>query len=229
APEQWVGMDITPAVDQYSLGILTFQMLTGEVPFEGPAPAALLYKHLYDAPPAITTMRTDLNPVVDTVMLKVLAKKPDDRYASVRQYVDTLGAAMAGIRDNGDSTGHIFISYGREDQDYARQLAGHIEKSGFQVWIDDRIDYGDRWFKEIEDAICASGAFVIVMTPDSNESEWVNREILLARREKKPIFPLLLRGREFGMLIDVQYVDVTSGDMPPKAFYERLERELHRP
>jgi hypothetical protein len=54
----------------------------------------------------------------------------------------------------------------------------------------------------------------------------VHREILIAKREKKPIFPLLLKGQEFGILIDIQYADVRSGQMPPAGFYIRLRRDL---
>jgi formylglycine-generating enzyme required for sulfatase activity len=60
------------------------------------------------------------------------------------------------------------------------------------------------------------------MTPDSEESEWVEREILLAQREGKPIFPLLLSGQENPLLITTHYVDVTDGRLPPGEFYERL-------
>jgi hypothetical protein len=91
--------------------------------------------------------------------------------------------------------------------------------------MDDRIDFGDRWWREIVEAIRASAAFVIVMTPESEESEWVEREILLAQREGKPIFPLLLRGQENPLLITTQYVDVTDGQMPSESFYRRLRRE----
>ncbi len=121
---------------------------------------------------------------------------------------------------------HVFISYSRKDRTYARNLANDLRKRGFEVWIDDRIDYGDRWWRTIDQAICTGAAFIVVMTPDAQESEWVEREILLAQREQKPIFPLLLRGKEFSLLITTQYADVTNGQMPPDSFYERLRRAL---
>jgi hypothetical protein len=67
------------------------------------------------------------------------------------------------------------------------------------------------------------------MTPDSEESEWVEREILLAQREGKPIFPLLLRGQENPLLITTQYADVTDGQLPPDGFYRRLGRVVTPP
>ena len=62
-------------------------------------------------------------------------------------------------------TGHVFISYDREDQPYTRKLADSLHKRGLDVWMDDRIDFGDRWWREIVKAVRASAAFVIVMTP----------------------------------------------------------------
>jgi nucleotide-binding universal stress UspA family protein len=122
------------------------------------------------------------------------------------------------------TTGHVFISYAREGQAYARDLAADLRKHGLGVWIDDRIDFGDRWWQTIVQAVRASAAVIVVMTPEAEESEWVEREILLAQREGKPLFPLLLRGREFPLLITVQYADVTRGQMPPASFYKRLAR-----
>ena len=122
----------------------------------------------------------------------------------------------------GSSTNHVFISYSREDQPYVRRLADNLRERGFEIWMDDRIDFGDSWWREIVKAVRASAALVVVMTPDSEESEWVEREIRLAQREGKPIFPLLLRGQENPLLITTHYVDVTDGQMPPGEFYEQL-------
>jgi nucleotide-binding universal stress UspA family protein len=122
------------------------------------------------------------------------------------------------------TTGHVFISYGREDQAYARQLAADLRSRGFGAWMDDRIDTGDRWWQTIVQAVRASAAVIVVMTPEAEQSEWVEKEMLLAQREKKPIFPLLLRGQAFALLITLQYAKVTQGQMPPDAFYERLAR-----
>ena len=123
---------------------------------------------------------------------------------------------------------HIFISYSRKDQTYATQLADDIRKHGFDVWIDDRIDYGERWFDEIEEAIDGCAAFVVIMSPASRKSKWVQREIMIADRDNKPLFPLLLKGREFGSLIDIQSVNVSGGRLPGPDFYERLA-EVKKP
>jgi hypothetical protein len=120
------------------------------------------------------------------------------------------------------TTGHVFISYAREDQTYARKLADALRARGFETWIDNRIETGDRWWQTIDKAIRASAAFVVVMTPDAEKSDWVEKEIMLALEEGKPIFPLLLSGKRFSILINKQFANVSGGQMPPASFYEQL-------
>jgi formylglycine-generating enzyme required for sulfatase activity len=122
--------------------------------------------------------------------------------------------------------GHVFVSYSRKDQAYARKLANELRWRDFEVWMDDRIDYGDRWWRTIVQAIRTCAAFVVVMTPDSERSEWVEREVMLALDEEKPIFPLLLRGEKNPLIGNRHYADVTDGQMPPQDFYDRLGQVL---
>ena len=71
---------------------------------------------------------------------------------------------------------HIFISYSKKNKDYARAFADHLEVNGFDVWIDDEIDYGDAWEHKMFKAINDSAAFVVIMTPGAYESRWVINE-----------------------------------------------------
>ena len=121
---------------------------------------------------------------------------------------------------------HIFISYSRQDQDYVRQLEDELRRRGFDPWVDARIDSGDRWWRTIVQQIRSCAAFVVVMTPEAEESHWVEKEVMLALEEGKPIFPLLLRGQRFPILINLQYVGVSGDRLPPHRFYERLGRAL---
>jgi formylglycine-generating enzyme required for sulfatase activity len=122
---------------------------------------------------------------------------------------------------------YLFISYSHHDQAYVRALENDLRQHGFGVWIDERIDYGERWFRTVVQALRASAACLVVMTPQAEQSEWVEREVQLALQEKKPIFPLLLDGRGLPILITVQHADVRDGSMPPQGFYERLAQAVH--
>jgi formylglycine-generating enzyme required for sulfatase activity len=119
---------------------------------------------------------------------------------------------------------YVFISYSHKDRTYARQLVNDLRADGFEVWIDDRIGFGTRWWQTIVEALLGSTAVIVIMSPDSEASESVEREVQLSMRERKPLFPLLLRGEGFTLLINRQYVDVTDGSMPPPHFYDRLRQ-----
>ncbi len=137
--------------------------------------------------------------------------------------VPTLTAASPGTAPE---PGRVFLSYSRVDRDYVAGLAAELERRGFIVWYDDRIDLGHRWWRTIERQIEACAAMVVVMSPEARESEWVEREIMLAQQERKPILPLLLRGKGLSLLINQQYADVRNGQLPPQAFYTRLRRAV---
>ena len=68
---------------------------------------------------------------------------------------------------------HVFVSYSRDDQPYVRELESALRERGFEVWIDDRLGSGDRWWREIDLAIRGCAAFIVVMTPEAGKSEWV--------------------------------------------------------
>ena len=123
---------------------------------------------------------------------------------------------------------YVFISYSHspEDRAYARELVGTLRASGVNVWIDDRIDFGSRWWQTIVKAVRGCSALIAIMSPDAEASEWVEREVQMALSERIPIFPLLLRGKGFDLLITRQYIKVDDGRMPPPDFYERLRQAI---
>ena len=117
---------------------------------------------------------------------------------------------------------YVFISYSKKNRAYARKLADYLLERGFDVWIDDRIDFGTNWEREIFKAIDGCAAFVVIMTPELYESDWVQRERLHAEARKKPPLPLLLEGEVFPFYRPTQYSDVRPGRAPSQAFLKRL-------
>ncbi len=124
---------------------------------------------------------------------------------------------------------HVFISYSRKDQAYARKLAKDLRANGIEPWNDEDIEHSAPWWPTIVEAIRDCTAFVVVMTTESDVSPWVLNEIMLAHREEKLILPLLLSGKGHTYLIDRHHEDMTGGRMPPKAFYNRLRQTLPAP
>lgn len=96
APEQWRAEDLTPAADQYALGVMTYALVTGRVPFEAPTPYALMHKHLNEEPPPPTTLRPDLPPPVAQAITRALAKEPAARFPDVIAFAGAFQDAARG-------------------------------------------------------------------------------------------------------------------------------------
>jgi len=96
APEQAEGEPVDARTDLYSLGVILYQMLTGKIPFGGPTPSAIMYGHVHKAPPALRALNAAVPPAVESVVLKALAKRREDRFQSASEMVAALRNAMAG-------------------------------------------------------------------------------------------------------------------------------------
>lgn len=107
---------------------------------------------------------------------------------------------------------NVFISYSSQDIEFARYLKCLLEAKDLQVWIDEsRLTTSKRWWPTIERAIETSAAVIVVMSLDSRQSDWVEREVLYAEKLRKPIFPVLLNGDEWPRLANIQYADMRKG------------------
>ena len=94
SPEQIQGRsdDIGPATDIYTLGVILYQLVTGQLPFR-PSPT-LGWDILNQVSPPPSKLRPDLDPLIDAICLKSLAKQPSDRYSSAKAFADDLQRVM---------------------------------------------------------------------------------------------------------------------------------------
>jgi serine/threonine protein kinase len=97
APEQIRGMSVLGLADQYSLGCVLYECLTGRVPFEKDLDAAIIFAHVEESPTMPTVLRPDLPPAVDEVFARVLAKQPGDRYGSCREFIEAARVALGSL------------------------------------------------------------------------------------------------------------------------------------
>jgi hypothetical protein len=94
SPEQIRGMSVLGMADQYSLGCVLYECLTGRVPFEKDLDAAIIWAHVEETPAPATLLRPDLPTAIDEVFDQVLAKQPGDRYASCRDFMTAARSAL---------------------------------------------------------------------------------------------------------------------------------------
>ena len=93
SPEQCRGKDVDRGTDIYAFGALVFEVLTGEVPFNGDSPMDVLLKHMMEDPPFASAVCPDVPPQLDAPIRRMLAKEPSDRPASVGEALESLVAA----------------------------------------------------------------------------------------------------------------------------------------
>jgi eukaryotic-like serine/threonine-protein kinase len=98
SPEQAMGRtkEIDHRTDVYALGIIMYQMLTGDVPFHADSFGDLMLLHLQQTPPALQYRRPDLPPVWNDIIQICLAKSREHRFGSMRELADAIRAALAG-------------------------------------------------------------------------------------------------------------------------------------
>ena len=126
----------------------------------------------------------------------------------------------------------VFLSYSRRDLDFVEQLAADLKKTGLDVWYDlSGLDGGAPWRKAIEKAIRASDVVVVVLSPDSVNSQWVEREYLFASNHGKKVIPVLYKQCELPLYyLNVHYIDFQGNKYKRNfdALLENLQGGLER-
>jgi serine/threonine-protein kinase len=97
SPEQCRGKKVGPAADQYSLAVMTYQMLGGHVPFDGESSVEIVHKHVADPVPPLGVLRPQLPERLLQVVERGLAKAAEQRFATAGEFAAALKAAAVGL------------------------------------------------------------------------------------------------------------------------------------
>ncbi len=106
APEQWADEEPDVRADIYSLGVMLFQMLAGDVPFKGSSIPAIMKKHLSDAAPSFAELNIQIAPPIEYAVRHTIEKNRQTRTQTVEQMVEELTKAVQSVTQNIPSVGY---------------------------------------------------------------------------------------------------------------------------
>ena len=133
APEQAMGADADHRSDLYAFGILIYQMLLGQTPFRADTPAATLMAHVHQPLPLPTSVDPNMEPRVEAILLKSLAKDPDDRFQSAREMIQAFALATNEVKeaaDQGDVGATAILDLAESDLTQVMDQATAVMDSG---------------------------------------------------------------------------------------------------
>jgi predicted Ser/Thr protein kinase len=126
APEHALGQAVDGRTDQYALGVVGFEMLTGRVPFDEETPHAIIHLHINEAPPRLATLRPDVPAYLAGAIARAMSKAPAHRFATMEEFAAALESTEPlGKRGGGAPTRVLAPDDGELDRALDRTFAEH--------------------------------------------------------------------------------------------------------
>jgi tRNA A-37 threonylcarbamoyl transferase component Bud32 len=199
SPEQADCRPMDAKSDQYSLGLIVFEMLTGRRAFLDTDLARLLRKQVEESPPRPKDFVPDLPDDVEQAILRALSKYPDDRFATCGDFVRALGHGQAEssrrhtVPTPAENRVSFYIAHVAEESLLARRIGHELEGMQYACWFYGRDAIpGVPFSSQARAAIERSQAALLLVSRPALRSVDFEREIEHAHRIGCPILPLLI-------------------------------------
>ena len=233
------------ASDQYALAVMVYEWLCGELLFRGNM-WEISQQHMHTAPPPLRTIRPELPLMLEKVVLRALAKKPQDRFVSIQAFARALArtsqisipvdehasqvtAPLQAI-PRASPTSHfpfIFRSYARKDFNSAKSIKDDMIAQGVAGWIDNQASSsGISEEERLREAIRNASAVILVATPHTRRSLSVKGELQIAEMYQRPIYVLWVEGSQFIEVIPTGWNRLDSFDARGECYQKALQELL---
>lgn len=185
--------------DQYSLALITFEMLTGQLAFYGSTKRELLDKQISEPAPSPRDIVSEIPVEVEAAILRALSKDPELRFATCQEFADAIGCQRIASVERTlidvpeKDRNSFYICHGAEDSIFARNLARHLNEVGYSNWYYQRDAVpGVSLLSQSDQAIDHSLASIVIISRDTIESVDLIREVRHAYVNDCPLIPVLL-------------------------------------
>jgi formylglycine-generating enzyme required for sulfatase activity len=136
---------------------------------------------------------------------------------------DRLAPIIANSEYDDPNPDTLFISYAREDVEFAQKLNADLQRHGVTTWIDEfGIRSGEDWPNRIATAIEGCQAVLVILSPDSVASKWVQRELAFADKKGKRVLPLLHRPCKLPPSFELRFGNVQRADFSCRSYETNL-------
>ncbi|MEL6525284.1 MAG: protein kinase, partial [Chloroflexota bacterium] len=175
APEQFTDSAITSQTDIYALGIILYELLMGSTPYNNKSITELVQAKLYEPVPDLEGTNEQYQARLNDIIARATASDIDNRYQSIRDFKVDIETALDTSSDvtqpihldqlQLQEPSSIFVSYSRDDEDFAQKLSRDLRSAGHTVWLDKSdIRGGEEWIKSITSGIANAYAFISIMS-----------------------------------------------------------------
>ncbi len=193
SPEQSTGNPVDKRTDVYSLGIVLFHMLAGRVPFQGASPVAVAIKHTLEAPPSLTGINPAIPASVEAVVMKAIAKAPDQRFASAGAFAHAFREAIEASKGQYALADHPFESDTHSESTENEQTTHDVLTTGpTEVDLTPSIQE-PQVYEALTEAVppspIAEQSPVVVPAPPEAHASAANDDIHASETEENPRLP----------------------------------------
>lgn len=227
--------------DIYSLGVIAFEMITGQTPYHAMTPMAVMMKMMKDPVPSVGEFRNNLSPIdgLDDIFQTVLAKEPAKRYPTAIQFAEALDHALQSVTIDASvpasqSTSNIkrkvFISYRKLDKDIVHPMKQVIENWNNidAVWMDTHLEGGQHWWDTILREIREADLIITALSNDYLDSIPCQREYTYALDLNKTLLPVRVGELDYNRvakaLVQIQMIDFfTNSQSEQTALYNAIQ------